>query len=121
MRPKERRQYRRTDLRLPISRIGTSGEGVPGEFWTGNISAGGMYFRAGGQAGRLLAVGAELSFELAVPPGGGYSPSAGTVRGVGRIVRAEQMQDEPGAVGLAVRFSRALSIDFGASVPERRR
>lgn len=110
MRPEERRQYLRTSLRLPISRIGALGQRVPGRFWTSNISAGGMYFRAGKQAGAGLAVGTELSFELTIPPGGGYSASAGTVRGAGRVVRAEQAEKD--AVGLAVQFSRPLSIDF---------
>lgn len=114
LRPDDRREYRRTSLRLPISRIGASGQTLGGQFWTGNISAGGMYFRADGPAGAVLAVGAELTFELTVPPGGGYWASAGTVRGTGLVVRAEAV--EGGAVGVAVRFSRSVFIDFeGAS------
>jgi len=110
VRPDDRREYRRTSLRLPISRIGASGRTLGGEFWTGNISAGGMYFRAGSPAETALGVGAELTFELTVPPGGGYWASAGTVRGTGMVVRAEPVAS--GDVGIAVQFSRPLSIDF---------
>lgn len=110
MRPHERRRHHRALLRLPIRRITASGGAVPGAFWTSNISAGGMYFRAGASTAEVLAVGTEVSFELSVPRGGGYSASGGCVRGAGRVVRAEAV--EGGRAGVAVRFSRPLSIDF---------
>ena len=94
--------------------MGASGAELPGPFWTGTVSAGGMYFHVGPEAGAALAAGTDLSFTLTVPPGGGYSASAGTVRGSGRILRIEPVGE--GVVGVAVHFSRPLSIDFqGAS------
>jgi len=99
----------RARLRLAISRI-VGGEGVfPGELWTSDVSAGGMYFRVSHAATESLGVGAQVSFELAVPPGAGYSGAGGAIRGAGCVVRAEQAE---GAVGVAVRFSGPISLQF---------
>jgi hypothetical protein len=53
---------------------------------------------------------AELVFEMHVPPGAGYSASAGKIKGAGRVVRAEPLPQ--GAVGLAVQFSNPLALEF---------
>jgi len=110
VRPQERRQHRRARLRLPVSRLALEGEDVAEGMWTSDVSAGGMYLRAPASVASRLPVGARVSFELNVPPGGGYWASAGRVRGAGRVVRAEQL--DPDAVGVAVEFSHALSINF---------
>ena len=107
----ERRRYMRTRLRLAILRIAPGDGALPGGMWTSDVSAGGMYFRVSSGAAGPLGVGAEVSFELAVPPGGGYSGLAGTIRGAGRVVRTEQAEPE-GPVGVAMRFSGPISVQF---------
>lgn len=107
----ERRRYMRTRLRLAISKI-APGDGVDGgRLWTSNVSAGGMYFSVRPEAAGPLGVGAEVSFELAVPPGAGYSSRPGTIRGAGRVVRTEQVAPQ-GAVGVAMCFAAPVSIQF---------
>jgi len=59
---------------------------------------------------RAPQIGEELSFQLAVPPGAGYSASAGKIAGSGRVVRAVPL---PGSkVGVALCFTQSLSLDF---------
>ena len=108
--PQEHRQHRRARLRLPVSRLAAGGEDLAGGMWTGDVSAGGMYLRAPAVVATQLPVGADVSFELNVPPGGGYWASAGRIRGAGRVVRAEQLDAD--SVGVAVAFSHALSMNF---------
>lgn len=69
-----------------------------------------MYFRPSQAQATGMDVGCELLFELTVPPGEGYSPSAGAVRGAGRIVRTDT--PHPGTVGIALEFHRPLAVDF---------
>ena len=109
MSTQERREHRRTRLRLRISRI----EGFPlqdgtGNLWTSDVSPGGMYVRA--PLVEAPAVGTMLSFELSIPPGEGYSTSAGRIRGSGKVVRIEPSA-EPVA-GIAVGFTSPLALDF---------
>jgi hypothetical protein len=105
----ERRQYRRARLRLRIARMeGLQPLGDLSDLWTTDVSAGGMYFHAG--FGEQPDVGAALSFEMHVPPGEGYSTSAGKVRGSGRVIRLHG--GEQGATGVAVQFTRPLAFDF---------
>ena len=103
----ERREHRRGDLQLPILRLQGAVELSQGErVRTDNVSSGGMYFRV---PSRFLSLGeTAISFELYIPPGGGYTVSPGTVRGTGRIVRI----DSPGSdtVGIAVRFTGSLAL-----------
>ena len=109
MSKQERRKHRRTRLRLRISRI----EGLPiqdGEvaLWTCDVSPGGMYLQA--PVVEHAAVGSPITFELSIPPGEGYSLSAGRIRGNGKIVRIEPSA-EPMA-GIAVGFTSPLAMDF---------
>jgi len=106
----ENRRYRRLRLRLPISRIAgdVSLEWAAG-LATGNISAGGMYFRVPAGPDEP-ATGTVLSFELVVPPGEGHSPYPGRVRGSGQVVRTDRSTGD--AVGVAVQFTRPLSLEF---------
>lgn len=104
-----RRQYRRTRLRLRIAQL--EGVGMLPEthdLWTTDVSAGGMFFSA--PLAAEPAPQTPLSFELNVPPGEGYSTSAGTVRGSGKVVRAIPVAEDQ--TGVAVQFTRPLALDF---------
>ena len=106
---KERREHRRTRLRLRISRIeGLTLQDAAGDLWTRDVSPGGMYLQA--PVVDPVAVGTRIAFELSIPPGEGYSLSAGRIRGSGKIVRIEPSA-EP-AAGIAVGFTSPLSLDF---------
>lgn len=106
---KDRRRFRRARLRLRIARLEGLGQGRGREdLWTTDVSAGGMFFHA-----PLVdepAVGTNLTFELRVPPGEGYSSSAGKVRGSGKVIRA--VAGGGAGTGLAVQFTRSLALDF---------
>jgi hypothetical protein len=105
----ERRKHRRTRLRLRISRI----DGLPIQdsevvLWTCDVSPGGMYLQV--PVVEPATVGSPIAFELSIPPGEGYSISAGRVRGSGKVVRIE-----PSAVpmaGIAVGFTAPLALEF---------
>ena len=105
----DRRQFRRARLRLRIARLEGLGQSPRREdLWTTDVSAGGMFFHA-----PLVdepAVGTNLAFELSVPPGEGYSSSAGKVRGSGKVIRA--VVGRRPDTGLAVQFTRPLALDF---------
>ncbi len=109
MSTQERRKHRRTRLRLRVSQI----EGLPvpdgtGDLWTSDVSPGGMYIRT--PLADAPAVGTSLTFELSIPPGEGYSLSAGRIRGSGEVVRIEPSA-EPVA-GVAVGFTSPLALEF---------
>ena len=105
----DRRQFRRARLRLRISRLeGLEPAPRAAELWTTDVSAGGMFFYA--PLPGEPALGADLSFELSVPPGEGYSSSAGKVRGSGKVVRT--LATAEGGTGVAVHFTRPLALDF---------
>jgi len=72
--------------------------------WTADVSPGGMYIRT--PIGEAPAVGTNLSFELSIPPGEGYSLSPGRIRGSGKVVRIEP------SAGVAVGFTSPLALDF---------
>jgi len=105
----ERRRHRRTRLRLRITRMdGLDVQDPGGDLWTCDISSGGMYLRA--PVAEVAVVGSGVSFELSVPPGEGYSLSAGRIRGSGKVVRVDAAA-EP-MPGVAVGFTVPLALDF---------
>ena len=109
MSKQERRKHRRTRLRLRISRI----EGLPIQdaadvLWTCDVSPGGMYLQA--PVVEPATIGSPITFELTIPPGEGYSLSAGRIRGSGKVVRIEPA-GEPIA-GIAVGFTSPLALEF---------
>jgi len=115
MESSDRRRCRRLELRLPITRLATPDR----DAWclpacTANISSDGMYFHLPAGHAPLAGEGSELRFELAVPPGAGYSVRGGLIRGRGSVVRLERGE---ATVGLALRFDRPLEIDFNGAVP----
>jgi c-di-GMP-binding flagellar brake protein YcgR len=106
---RERRRHRRLRLRLPVRLACGKGSGKPPqERVTNNVSAGGMYLQV--PRGRAPACQTEVVFEMHVPPGAGYSASAGKIKGAGRVVRSEPLRQ--GAVGLAVQFTNRLALEF---------
>ena len=54
--------------------------------------------------------GGQVSFEIEVPPGEGYSSSAGKVRGFGKVIRTHSLPDA--RTGIAVEFTRPLALQF---------
>ncbi len=104
----ERRKHFRSRLRLRISRLeGLTGL-TSGDLWTSDVSAGGMYFCAH-LAGRPRP-GEDVAFELAVPPGEGYSSSSGRIRGTGKVIRSIPVGEA--GMGVAVQFTRSLALQF---------
>ena len=103
----ERRKFPRLRLSLPISRLtGAGTEASAVGLYTRNISAGGMFFQA--PADCAPQKGAELAFEIVVPPGEGYAAAESTLRGLGRVVRAKA--GKRGDVAVAVKFDQPLAI-----------
>ena len=104
-----RRIHNRASIRLPVLPISSQPEPIAGsEVWTSNISAGGMYFRA--PAAQAIETDTELSFELQVPPGSGYSVSGGTIKGSGRVIRTDLLDEN--AQGVAMSFTEPLALSF---------
>ena len=109
MRHGNRRRFRRTQLRLRLARLeGLDPACDTSDVWTTDVSAGGMHFHIPLDA--EPDPGTYLTFELSVPPGEGYSSSAGKVRGSGRIVRTGPSPDF--GIGVAVEFTKPLALDF---------
>ena len=105
----ERRKHPRTRLRLRIAEIdGLGVHDTAGDLWTCDISPGGMYLQAHVADNELLGKG--VSFELSIPPGEGYSVSAGRIRGSGKVVRIDHAAER--MAGVAVGFTSPLSLDF---------
>ena len=111
MSEKNRRRHGRVKLRLGIIRAegaecdGATAPGA-GELWTSDISAGGMYFvvPSASAPGR----GSMLAFELAVPPGEGYSADGCRLMASGEVVRHVHQGD--GTVGLGVKFAVSPTV-----------
>jgi len=115
MESSDRRRCQRLELRLPITRLATPDQ----DAWclpacTVNISADGMYFHLPAEHAPRAGEGSLLQFELAIPPGAGYSIRGGLIRGRGSIVRSERGKS---TVGLALRFDRPLEVDFNGALP----
>jgi len=105
----ERRKHRRASVRIPIK----SAEDVQSGPWglpleTSNISAGGMFFQL--PADRAPQLNTSVRFELAVPPGSGYSAAGGKIKGAGEVVRTRHLDEN--TVGVAVQFSQPLALEF---------
>ncbi len=114
--PEERRRFRRAALRLRVTRLeGLGPAPEQPDLWTADVSAGGMFLHVPLDAPPPEA--ATVHFELDIPPGEGYSCSAGKIRGSGKVVRAMHpgaagLDARPALTGLAVQFTRPLTLDF---------
>ncbi len=104
-----RRIHNRANVRLSLSSISSHrGPLMDAEAWTSNISAGGMYFHA--PPGQDLAPSSNISFELQIPPGSGYSVSGGTISGTGEVIRTDSLGEHD--QGVALSFSQPLEMSF---------
>jgi hypothetical protein len=105
--PDNRRLFRRVRLRLRVSHIqGLRTPDGAGELWTTDVSARGMFLHI--PLSEEPHLGQPVSFELAVPPGDGYSSSGGSVCGTGQVVRMASA----GTPGVAVEFTSPLTLRF---------
>jgi hypothetical protein len=92
--------------------VSTQGEGkLVYRTITRNVSSGGFCFDADTEE---FPVGTALEFQVQVPPGEGYFPSAGRVRGCGEIIRVDRLGDEGEhpRFGIAARFEGPLKAVF---------
>ena len=111
----ERRVSRRLEIHLPIEVSPTqssSGMANPIHAVTRNVSPGGVYFEA--PAANLVA-GHEINVQLTVPPGEGYFPYAGRVKGTAEIIRVDALPNHttgPMRAGVAARFRDTLKLVF---------
>ncbi len=104
-----RRIHRRANVRLAMSSISSHrGPLMDSQAWTSNISAGGMYFHA--PSCEKLAPQSNVSFELQIPPGSGYSISGGTIKGTGQVIRTDSLSEH--GQGVALIFSKPLEMFF---------
>ncbi len=115
----ERRTHQRLAIGLPLecSAVGAA-QKTAYRTVAINVSTSGLYFEADSSEFRL---GALLNLELTVPPGDGYFPYPGRVRGVGEVVRVGELADDGPEVGrrrfgIATRFRTPLKLVFE---PER--
>ncbi len=102
----DRRFYQRVPLRLPVTTLGSQGNGGGRKLSTANVSAGGMLVRMPSEA--APGPGLSVRFELSVPPGEGYSASPCLISGRGRVVRTEAAEE--GQCGVAVEFTERLAL-----------
>jgi hypothetical protein len=115
----EQRQHRRLEIRLPLEfHCPSQGDEHVLRTITRNISTGGVYFEADisdqlppPPAHSLLAV------EMTIPPGEGYFPYEGRVRGLAEVLRCEPLSTTENAptsrrMGIAARFSEPLKLAF---------
>ena len=116
---RELRQHRRLEIRLPLEcRRLIEGEGHALRSTTRNISTGGVYFEA--DISRDLPppeTNSLLSVEMTIPPGEGYFPYEGHVRGIAEVLRCEPLASPESAlasrrVGVAARFREPLKLAF---------
>lgn len=109
----ERRQHRRLEIRLPMEfSLGEAGGADRVRTVTRNVSTGGIYFET---LPGDLRPGQTFRLALTVPPGDGYFPFTGQVRGEAEVVRIEPRPSPPQGhdrIGVAARFREDLKLDF---------
>lgn len=113
---RERRQYRRLDIELPLECFST--DRGPGHFLrttTRNVGTGGLYFELELPPDvNAPKVDSRLHVTLTVPPGEGYFPYEGRVTSIAEVVRCDVLDSAAGTsrVGIAARLSDPLKLDF---------
>ena len=115
---KERRQYRRLTIRLPMEYSpATRGEPQALRTTSSNISTSGLYFEMDLIEGAAIPqVNSVLNVSLTVPPGDGYFPYEGQVTGTAEVMRCDELApkrgDTPARIGVGVRFREPLKLAF---------
>ena len=107
----ERRRHPRIPIRLPISHRPAESTGHRHDYdFTTDVGPRGVHFFTGGGA---PAIGERLAVELSIPPGVGYFPYAGKVRGVATVLRCTPAaQTSLARWSVAARFDRPLDLEF---------
>lgn len=112
---REKRQYRRLDLRLPLEYYKTD-MGRPGvaRTMTVNVSTGGVYFETTCED---IKTGDSLALEVGVPPGDARFPMHGKFATTGKVVRTEKIhnpatQNQPAftSLGVASKFQEGFKL-----------
>ena len=118
---KERRQYRRLDIRLPLECLPEEAEQEDVlRTVTRDISTSGLYFELPLFKGMSAPKPNSLfNIQLTVPPGDGYFPYVGRVTSVAEVVRCEPLvvSEEkqsgfPPRVGIGAKFREPLKLTF---------
>ncbi len=104
----ERRRFNRLSVSLPFAVLETGAKTLPEGVCTTDISPNGMLFVTEGSY--VPQHGTDVSFELIVPAGEGYSTCEGRIRGSGKVVRTQQLAQV--GVGIGVQFTQPLSLNF---------
>ena len=105
----DRRRFNRLSVSLPFAALKSTGNlELPAGLCTTDISPSGMLFITDGSY--VPQNGAEVSFELIVPAGEGYSACEGRISGNGKVVRTQQLAEV--GVGVGVQFTKPLSLKF---------
>ncbi|HUU85216.1 MAG TPA: PilZ domain-containing protein [Phycisphaerae bacterium] len=100
----ERREHHRLAINLPLECSVVDADGAESyRTVVTNVSSSGLYFEADRDEFRA---GMLLNLELTVPPGDGHFPYPGRVRGLGEVVRVQELPEEPVRPGVAVRIRR---------------
>ncbi len=108
-----RRRHPRLTIRLPVAyRPANRGNAPWRRDLTTDIAVGGVRFLT---AGDTLQTDDRLELELTIPPGEGYFPYAGKIRGTATVIRLGAAGNDRGVPGLsavAARFDDPLALDF---------
>lgn len=111
MSEKNRRRHDRISLRLGVVRAANASSIASGpitvdQWWTRDVSVGGMYIVA--PSGSAVDKDSVLAFELSAPPGEGYSTHGCRIMASGQVVR--QIEQADGTVGMAVQFADSPTV-----------
>ncbi len=114
----ERRAHPRAEIELSVEcRLADSPDQPVCRGVSRDVSSGGLYFRTNCEA---LTADTLVDVELAVPPGAGHFSSPGIVRGIGKIVRVDDLSASPEGgdesprlrFGVAAKFHQPLALAF---------
>ena len=114
----ERRAHPRAQIELSVEcRLSESPEQPVCRGISRDVSSGGVYFRTNCEA---VTTDALVDVELAVPPGAAHFSYPGIVRGIGKVVRVDDLSASPGGgnesepprFGVAAQFHQPLALTF---------
>jgi len=114
---KDKRSYRRLDMRLPLEyRKPSNPEALFSQSVTANVSTGGVYFETTDES---LATGDTLAFKLSIPAGDNRFPKNGTISTTGKIIRRveiegdlDEISESHKKIGIAASFHKGFKLEF---------